>query len=137
MERLAADSYRSEDQVSAEAEVLHIIQSLRANKYSTGNREIYEHFYFVSQSTVLNRVMSDGSATTWSPEAVYRYLTALPAHPPDPELLQQCMLHQYPLLTSKIGEAITLFGFAKLVSGQSSCGERKTVSRRERPAQPT
>ncbi len=95
MERQAAVSYRSEHQVSAEAEVLHIIQSLRAKKYTTGPRDVYEHFYFVSQSTVLDRVSTDRSVTTWSPEAVYRYLTALPAHPPDPELLQQCMLHQY------------------------------------------
>jgi hypothetical protein len=78
-ERIAVDSYRSERQVSAEAEVLHIIQSLRAKKYKSGNKDGYEHFYFISQSTVLDRVSSDNSVTTWSPEAVYRYLTALPA----------------------------------------------------------
>ncbi len=93
MERQMVDSYRTEAQVSAEAEVLHIIQSLRAKKYKPDNT--YDHFYFVSQSTVLDRVSTDGVVTTWSPEAVYRYLTALPAHPPDPELLQQCMLSQY------------------------------------------
>lgn len=68
--RKAADTNWSEHQVSAEAEVLHIIQSLRSKKYVSGGSETYQHFYFVSQSTVLDRVSSDDAVTTWSPEAV-------------------------------------------------------------------
>ncbi|MBF0560167.1 MAG: hypothetical protein HQL08_15465 [Nitrospirae bacterium] len=33
--------------------------------------------------------------TTWTPEALYRYLSALPGKQTNPDLLQQCMLHEY------------------------------------------
>ena len=84
---------RSDLQVEAEAEVLHIIDSLRSGRYRLPRA--FERAYFVSQSNVLNRISHRDEATTWSPEAVYRYLSALPGQVPNADLLQECMLNEY------------------------------------------
>jgi hypothetical protein len=92
-DRIAGDTFRSDAQVEAEAEVLHIVHSLRNGRYQLA--EPIERVYFVSQSNVLNRVTHRDDVITWPPEAVYRYLTALPVAVADPDLLQECMLHDY------------------------------------------
>lgn len=92
-DRIARDILRSDLQVEAEAEVLHIINSLRNGRY-TMSRE-FERVYFVSQSNVLNRITHRNDVVTWSPEAVYRYLSALPGKVPSSDLLQECMLNEY------------------------------------------
>jgi hypothetical protein len=88
-------SLRSDLQVKAEAEVFQMVRRL-----STGTLKMQsaserpDRVYFVSQSKVLDNI-SPGAIITWSPESVYRYLTALPGASLDPELLQQCMLNDY------------------------------------------
>jgi len=49
--------------------------------------------YFVSLGRVLDPQTRE--LTTWLPEALYRYLLALPGEPPSADLLQQCMLQRY------------------------------------------
>ena len=88
-------TFRSALQVEAEAEVFVLIRKLREGKYSMEDLADPDRFYFVSQSGVMDRVFDDGVVTTWSPEALYRYLAALPKAELKPDLLQQCMLHEY------------------------------------------
>ena len=89
-------TYRSELQVDAESEILIFLQHLRDGKYSLpGSVKNLESFYFVSQSRILDQVCESDALTTWSPEALYRYVSALPGRNADPDLLQQCMLHEY------------------------------------------
>jgi hypothetical protein len=92
-DRITGDTFRSDLQVQAEAEVLHIVHSLRNDQYELSGPA--ERIYFVSQSNVLNRVTHRDDVITWPPEAVYRYLNALPGEITDPDLLQECMLHDY------------------------------------------
>lgn len=49
----------------------------------------------MSQSNVLNRITHRDEVITWSPEAVYRYLSALPGQVPNSDLLEECMLNEY------------------------------------------
>jgi len=96
LERQRRDNYRNELQVEAEAEVLHVIRSLRAAKYKPPNGlSAVERTYFLSQSLVLDRVHGKDDAITWTPEALYRYLLALPGEELHPALLHQCMLQDY------------------------------------------
>lgn len=84
--------YRSPLQVESEAEVCILLKNLNSGKYSIEGLENAERFYFVSQSRITDRVFN---VTAWTPEALYRYLSALPGRQIDPDLLQQCMLHEY------------------------------------------
>lgn len=95
-ERESKGTYRSELQIESEAEVWVTIRNLRSGKITLLDRskKIYR-YYFVSQSRVLDVFSSAESITTWPPEAVYRYLYALPETQLNPDLLQQCMLHEY------------------------------------------
>ena len=88
-------TYRSALQVKAEAEVLVLLRKLREGKYSIDGLLNADRFYFVSQSPIIDSVSQKEAVTTWSPEAVYRYLSALPKGQVKPDLLQQCMLHEY------------------------------------------
>ncbi len=95
-EREFKGTYRTELQVESEAEVWVLVKHLRSGKFTLpGDQAAAERFYFVSQSKILDNVFQAESITTWTPEAVYRYLSALPEENTDPELLQQCMLHEY------------------------------------------
>lgn len=95
-EREQKGTYRSDLQVESEAEVGVLVKQLRSGKFSLPDAHTaVERFYFVSQSRILDKVLPSESVTTWTPEAVYRYLSALPEEHTDPELLQQCMLHEY------------------------------------------
>ncbi|MBI2848882.1 MAG: SIR2 family protein [Chloroflexi bacterium] len=95
-EREHSGTYRSQLQVESEAEVWVIIKNLRSAKYALpGLDASLEKVYFVSQSRVLDKVFQPGAVATWTPEAVYRYVSALPGKQADPDLLQQCMLHEY------------------------------------------
>ena len=89
-------TFRSTLQIESEAEIWVIIKNLRSGKYSlpTLGEEI-ERVYFVSQSRVLDQVFQPEGVSTWTPEAVYRYVTSLPGKHTNPDLLQQCMLHEY------------------------------------------
>ena len=89
-------TYRSTLQIESEAEIWVILKNLRSKKYSLPslNDEV-ERVYFVSQSRVLDHVFQPGVVSTWTPEAVYRYVTTLPGKQTNPDLLQQCMLHEY------------------------------------------
>lgn len=93
--RMTEGTYRSTLQVESEAEILVLLRNLKAGKYTIEDLTNVDHSYFISQSGVLDRVQGDQTLTTWSPEAVYRYLSALPTAHVNPELLQQCMLHEY------------------------------------------
>lgn len=96
MEREFKGTYRTELQVESEAEVWVLVKHLRSGKFTLPcDQSAAERFYFVSQSKILDNVFQAESITTWTPEAVYRYLSALPEENTDPELLQQCMLHEY------------------------------------------
>jgi len=93
-DRIDRGIFRSDRQVGAEAEVLQMIQGLRQGKYHMHGGP-YGKTYFVSRSRVLDRAGPGTDVTTWVPEALYRYLAALPGEMPDPGLLQQCMLEYY------------------------------------------
>ena len=93
-DRQQHSTYRSDEQVEAEAEVLQLISGLRGSKYRLSG-VAFERVYFLSNSVVLDRVSEGGEAITWTPEASYRYLISLPGVQPVPELLQECMLHSY------------------------------------------
>jgi hypothetical protein len=94
--REAKGTYRHEGQVKAEAEVLHLLRALREGRYFLpGKKKTPSTTYFASQSRILDRILSEGTVTTWTPEAMYRYVTALPGESTDPELLQKCMLSEY------------------------------------------
>jgi hypothetical protein len=95
-ERQRRDNYRNELQVEAEAEVLHVIRGLRDAKYKPpSGMSTVDRTYFLSQSLVLDRVHGKDDAITWTPEALYRYLLALPGEDMHPALLHQCMLQDY------------------------------------------
>ena len=72
-----------------------IVRNLRSGKYSIAGLESVERFYFVSQSRIMDQVFQTEGVTTWTPESLYRYLSALPGRQTNPDLLQQCMLHEY------------------------------------------
>ena len=93
--REESGTYRSQLQVESESEILTLLRNLRSGKYSIDNLDNAEHFYFISQSQVMDRVSQQEPITTWSPEAIYRYLSALSKKAMNPDLLQQCMLHEY------------------------------------------
>lgn len=93
--RQESNTYRSTLQVESEAEVLTLLQYLRSGKYSIDGLDNTDQYYFISQSQILERVSQQRTVTTWSPEAVYRYLSVLPAKTIRSDLLQQCMLHEY------------------------------------------
>lgn len=89
-------TYRTDLQVQAEAEVLQIIRKTRDGEYDLGEEvNRFCRVYFVSQSHLLDTVSADENVVTWTPEAVYRYVTSLAQMELDPQLLQQCMLHEY------------------------------------------
>jgi hypothetical protein len=95
-EREARATFRSELQTKAEAEVVHIIEGLRSSRYSLGNEESsLQTYYFVSLSLILDQISKRTGVITWRPEALYRYVTALPGEKIDPKLLQQAMLHEF------------------------------------------
>jgi hypothetical protein len=95
-QRKSKGTFRSERQVAAEAEVLYMIRQIRSGRYKLeSGEEQPERVYFASQSRVLDRVPTDDPFTTWTPEAMYRYVTALPGEVSDPDLLQKCMVHEY------------------------------------------
>jgi len=89
-------TFRSEFQVEAEAEVLEIIRNIRKSKYRLSDDiDPSRNVYFVSQSRSLDMVSQESKVLTWTPEAVYRYVCSLSGAALDPNLLQQCMLHEY------------------------------------------
>ncbi len=95
-ERSTRGTYRGPFQVEAEAEVLVLIRKLRAGDYKAPHPDSYvERCYFVSQSHALDLVGTTDDVITCTPEAVYRYVSSLSGVALDPELLQQCMLHEY------------------------------------------
>ena len=94
-EREERGNYRAPLQVDSEAEVWMLLNNLRSGKYSVEELKHAERVYFVSQSRILDRVFQEENAATWAPEALYRYLSALPGRETNPALLQQCMLHEY------------------------------------------
>lgn len=94
-EREKRGIYRSSLQVESEAEVWILVKNLRSGKYSIDGLESVEKVYFVSQSRIIDQVFQQETVTTWTPEALYRYLSALPGSQTNPDLLQQCMLHEY------------------------------------------
>ena len=95
-ERENRGTYRSQLQVESEAEIWVLINGFRSGKYSIpGVDTVLERIYFVSQSRVLDKVFQPEAVSTWTPEAVYRYLSALPGKQTNPDLLQQCMLNEY------------------------------------------
>lgn len=95
-QRKKSGTFRGDYQVAAEAEVLAVIRKIRTGEYSfPGDTAKPVRTYFVSQSRSLDRVDKADGAVSWSPEALYRYVGALPGANLKPELLQQCMLNEY------------------------------------------
>lgn len=101
-QRIKEDNLRSQLQIEAEAEVLHIIRSLGSGRYMLDtNGESVERTFFLSQSRLLDRI-PPRTRVSWTPEALYRYLISLPGSELDPDLLQQCMLQEYYSLGIKL-----------------------------------
>ena len=94
-ERRGRGTYRTPLQVESEAEIMIILKNLRSKTYSMNALRNLEYFYFVSQSQIIDSVSQEDAIITWSPEAVYRYMSSLSGNKTDPNLLQQCMLHEY------------------------------------------
>lgn len=94
-ERQQRGIYRSQLQVESEAEIWLLVKNLGSGKYSIDGLESAERVYFVSQSRVIDQVFQPESVATWTPEALFRYLSALPGKQTNPDLLQQCMLQEY------------------------------------------
>ena len=94
-QRKKSGTFRGDYQVEAEAEVLAVIRRIRTGEYSIPSGVKPLRTYFVSQSRSLDRVDTADGAVSWSPEALYRYASALPGANLKPELLQQCMLNEY------------------------------------------
>lgn len=93
--RQRSATFRSNLQVEAEAEILHIIRYLREGKYKPPFEGMeLEHVYFLSQSRILDRIPPI-DPISWTPEVLYRYVIALPGEQLDPDLLQRCMLQEY------------------------------------------
>ena len=92
--RIERGIYRSPLQVSSEAEVWVLLTNWRSGQYRVGSSPV-EQVYFVSQSQLLDRVFRPETMTTWTPEALFKYLSSLPGEQLDPDLLQQCMLQEY------------------------------------------
>ena len=88
-------TYRAPLQVESESEILIVLKNLQSGKYAINGLDNLEHFYFVSQSQIIDRVSNQAAIITWSPESVYRYVSALSDNIVNPDLLQQCMLHEY------------------------------------------
>ena len=95
-EREKKGTYRSELQIESEAEVWVLLSKLRSGEYllpgSAGN---IDEAYFVSESRLFESTFRSVQLTTWTPEALFRYITAMPGQQTDPDLLQQCLLHEY------------------------------------------
>lgn len=94
-EREKRGIFRSTLQVEAEAEIFVLIKNVRLGKYLIDSLNNFGKVYFVSQSRIIDQVFQPNTSITWSPEALYRYLSTLPGHQTNPDLLQECMLHQY------------------------------------------
>ena len=94
-EREDRGTYRSSLQVRSEAEVWTLLNNLKSGKYLVEDLENVERIYFVSQGRIIDLVFQPEDVVTWSPESLYRYLSALPGRQINPDLLQQCMLHEY------------------------------------------
>ena len=86
--------YRTPLQVSTEAEVWVLLTKWRSGEYRVDSSPV-ERVYFVSQSQLLDQVFDADSMITWTPEALFQYLSSLPGETLDPDLLQQCMLQEY------------------------------------------
>ena len=94
-ERQRSATFRSNLQVEAEAEILHIIRMLRDRKYKSPFPEVeLDHVYFLSQSRILDKIPPIDTIS-WVPEVLYRYVIALPGEELNPDLLQRCMLQEY------------------------------------------
>ena len=93
-ERKERGTYRSPLQIESEAEVRIFVNNLGSGKYSVDGLEI-ERAYFVSQSRIIDQAFQQETITTWAPESLYRYLATLLGKEINPDLLQQCMLHEY------------------------------------------
>lgn len=74
-------TYRSEEQCLAESEVVMLAQKLNSN--------------FLSQSSILNRISTVTRRITWTPEAMYRFLTLFSNKPIEQDLLYQCMVQDF------------------------------------------
>jgi hypothetical protein len=94
-ERQRSATFRSNLQVEAEAEILHIIRMLRDRKYKPPFPEVdLDHVYFLSQSRILDKI-PPVETVSWVPEVLYRYVISLPGEQLNPDLLQRCMLQEY------------------------------------------
>ena len=94
-ERENRGTYRSPLQVESEAEVWTLLNNLKTGKYSLDGIEDLERIYFVSQGRIIDQAFQPEDVVTWSPESLYRYLSAFSGRQLNPDLLQQCMLHEY------------------------------------------
>ena len=76
--RARTATLRSDLQIDAEAEILQLIRKLRSGAYKPPAEGMaFERSYFLSQSRILDRI-PPAEPVSWTPEAIYRYITALP-----------------------------------------------------------
>lgn len=96
LERESRGTLRSNLQIESEAEVWLLVRNLRSGKCALSDvSPSLERVYFISHSRVLDSVEKGSPVISWTPEAVFRYLSALPEEQTNPDLLQQCMLQEY------------------------------------------
>ena len=79
--RRKANTFRRVELCEAESEVV-ILNKLR-------------EYRFISHSTLLNRVSDVQEIFTWSPEALYRFLTLFTKDIPNKNILHECMTHDF------------------------------------------
>jgi hypothetical protein len=94
-ERKKRGIFRSDLQVESEAEVFILVKNFISKKYKLNESDSFERVYFVSQSRIIDYVLNQKNNTTWAPDALYRYLSALPGNELNSDLLQQSMLQEY------------------------------------------
>ncbi len=88
-------TFRREFQVEVEAEVVYLILQLVSNKYDIIGQQSFEKVYFISPSSVLDKLSKIEDFITWTPEALYRYMTMIDLKESSEEMLHACILNDY------------------------------------------
>jgi len=99
------DTYRSDSQCLAESEVI-IFNELKKS-------------IFISQSIHLNNIGKEKSVITWTPEAVYRFLTLFSSHTPTNDYFHECLTQSFFFSGLSIFDKQVLTKFASPLIRQS------------------
>ena len=127
-EREQRGIFKSDLQVEAEAEVVALLDAVRTKVGRLAELAV-DQAYFVSTSRVLDRIVGPEGSSTWSAEAVYRYIKALPGNSVSADLLQQCMLQEFYFSGTAFIDRPRYFRFfgAQIEEAKLSFAQQKTL----------